>query len=164
VTGRVVTHADAPRSYVVNTSNGSTIRRNRSQINVVPNSTPSSNSEPSEPIRELIMTRSRTGTKITPPQRLGVNIQEGEMWHNCIGLYLVCVTSSFHASIFAVIKCAPGVVFLSWFNNLLRILHHQGATAPIKEQQLTTLLQAAQFAQALRHHPNTLSHRQCYRT
>jgi len=39
VTGRVVTHADAPRSYVVNTSNGSTIRRNRSQINVVPNST-----------------------------------------------------------------------------------------------------------------------------
>jgi len=70
VTGRVVTHADAPRSYVVNTSNGSTIRRNRSQINVVPNSTPPSNSEPSEPIREPIMTRSRTGMKITPPQRL----------------------------------------------------------------------------------------------
>ena len=70
VTGRVVTHADAPRSYVVNTSNGSTIRRNRSQINVVPNSTSPSNSEPSEPIREPIMTRSRTGTKITPPQRL----------------------------------------------------------------------------------------------
>ena len=69
VTGRVVTHATTPRSYVVNTSN-STVRRNRSQINVAPNSTSSSSSNVPNPIREPIMTRSRTGTPVAPPDRL----------------------------------------------------------------------------------------------
>ena len=69
VTGRVATHATAPRLYVVNTSS-STIRRNRSQINVVPNATPPSSSTPSQQIRKPIITRSRTGTLVAPPKRL----------------------------------------------------------------------------------------------
>ena len=48
----------------------------------------------------------------------------------------MCVTSSLHASIFVVIKRAPGVVFLSWFNNLLRILHTRLLT---QYSELTTV-------------------------
>ena len=67
VTGHVATHATAPRSYVVNTSS-STIRQNRK---FVPNATPPSSSTPSEQIHEPIITRSRTGTLVAPPKRLG---------------------------------------------------------------------------------------------
>ena len=67
--GRVVAHANAPRSYVVDTPSGA-IRRNRSQLNVVPQPAPSSDSTPLRSTREPIMTRSRTGTSISPPNRL----------------------------------------------------------------------------------------------
>lgn len=63
----------APRSYTVTTNTG-TVRRNRSHLNVVPQpvrTDPSSDQPMSEPPeRELIMTRSRTGTPIVPPARL----------------------------------------------------------------------------------------------
>ncbi len=64
--GRVLTHADAPRSYVIEAPSGP-IRRNRGQLNVVPNPPDTSAAEPS---RSLIQTRTRTGTQIHPPNRL----------------------------------------------------------------------------------------------
>ena len=66
VTGRVVTHATTPRSYVANTSN-STVRHNSSQINVAPNSTSPPSSNVSNPIREPITTQSHMGTPVVPP-------------------------------------------------------------------------------------------------
>ena len=62
-------HTVAPRSYMVTTSSG-TIRRNRSQLNAVPNTAPRPGPPPSTTTRKQIMTHSRTGTAITPPQRL----------------------------------------------------------------------------------------------
>lgn len=69
--GRVITHANAPRSYVVDTSHGP-VRRNRSQLNIMPGppSTTDSSTPSTPPIRDPIMTRSRTGTRIAPPTRL----------------------------------------------------------------------------------------------
>ena len=60
----------APRSYTVTTPTGD-IRRNRSQLNIVPDSTqPATTQQPNLSFtREPIMTRSRTGTLIVPPQR-----------------------------------------------------------------------------------------------
>ena len=73
----------APRSYMVTTPSG-TIRRNRSQLNVIPDSTETSLTKQSTEgsstkqstkqsittsTRQPIMTRSRTGTQIVPPQR-----------------------------------------------------------------------------------------------
>ena len=75
VKGRVVEPAEAPRSYIVETPSGE-VRRNRSQLNVVPEhssivepevgSSPTNASE--QPCR--IVTRSHTGTAIRPPERL----------------------------------------------------------------------------------------------
>ena len=67
VAGRTVRMAETPRSYVVQTPSGQT-RRNWSQLNVNP-STPTTE-EASEQSRSPIMTRSRTGTSISPPERL----------------------------------------------------------------------------------------------
>ena len=81
IPGRVVSPCDAPRSYVVDTESGQ-LRRNRGQINVVPEpalSEPSESSQPSgssesdtpqsTPPRR-IATCSATGTQIKPPDRL----------------------------------------------------------------------------------------------
>ena len=67
VPGQVVTVANAPRSYVVNTSSGQ-IRRNRIHLNPIPENRVQ-RSSPHQP-RSPIMTRTRTGTTIRPPQRL----------------------------------------------------------------------------------------------
>ena len=77
VPGVVVSPADRPRSYVVETPSGQ-IERNRSQLQFVPER--SENSDSSEPENtqqegespppKRIMTRSKTGTTLRPPERL----------------------------------------------------------------------------------------------
>ena len=67
VAGRTVQMADTPRSYVVQTPSGQT-RRNRSQLNVNPSTPTTEVTE--EHSHSPIMTRSRTGTSINPPERL----------------------------------------------------------------------------------------------
>lgn len=83
VPGRVSGQLDMPRSYDVSTQSG-VVRRNRRHLNVVPGdtraSTPGNNgdvSNASDPVSpspvtppRQIMTRSRTGTIIRPPDRL----------------------------------------------------------------------------------------------
>ena len=77
-TGTVRHQADAPRSYIIDTPSGQ-IRRNRHHLNVVPQNKP--NQEPTDsptqeeanpPVtsRERIITRSRSGISIRPPDRL----------------------------------------------------------------------------------------------
>ena len=65
--GRIVSSANAPRSYIVQTPSGE-VRRNRNQLNVnpTPNETPTTTTRDRSPIR----TRSRTGTATHPPNRL----------------------------------------------------------------------------------------------
>lgn len=77
VQGRVVSPADRPRSYVVETSMGQ-IERNQSQLRVIPEAesdqqievkSANENAVPSNPSRR-IMTRSRTGTTVSKLDRL----------------------------------------------------------------------------------------------
>jgi len=65
--GRVMRMADTPRSYVVQTPTGN-LRRNRHQLN--PNLSPTDPQPTTAGDRSPIMTRSRTGTPISPPDRL----------------------------------------------------------------------------------------------
>ena len=90
IPGRIVTPAETPRSYIVETPTGE-VRRNRSQLRAVPENeqgnaqaqptipTPTEPGTPmptqqSTPVAQstprVIMTRSRTGTEIRPPDRL----------------------------------------------------------------------------------------------
>ena len=77
IKGRVVSSAEHPRSYVVETPTGE-IRRNRSHINVVPEQAETEQPEAeapqasrsAEPPPNTIMTRSRSGAQIRPPDRL----------------------------------------------------------------------------------------------
>ena len=66
-TGRVVSSANAPRSYLVDTPHGQ-IRCNRLHITPMPNSNEIDTNE--RPNRSPIRTRSRTGVTINPPERL----------------------------------------------------------------------------------------------
>ena len=66
VSGTVISPADTPRSYMVETPAG-LLHRNRQHLNQVPKNEESSNQETFT--REPIMTRSRTGTRIQPPDR-----------------------------------------------------------------------------------------------
>jgi hypothetical protein len=69
--GHVRSSAEIPRSYIIETPSGS-IQRNRRHLKPIPNNTSqqiaSGPSEPEQP--NVIMTRSRTGTEIIPPERL----------------------------------------------------------------------------------------------
>ena len=67
VAGRTVSPAAEPRSYYVETPSG-TVRRNRSHLNIGPSTSPTDSS--TDRNRSPIKTRSRTGTVITPPDRL----------------------------------------------------------------------------------------------
>ena len=70
VPGQTVCHSTTPRLYVANTPSG-TIRRNRSQINLAPSgNTPQPQPPNHADTRDPIMTRTRTGTAILPPERL----------------------------------------------------------------------------------------------
>ena len=67
--GRVITSADAPRSYVVETESGD-IRRNRAHITSRPESNTSSSTNTNVPSQSRVATRSQTGTHVRPPMRL----------------------------------------------------------------------------------------------
>ena len=71
--GRVIAPANAPRSYLVETPSGQ-VRRNHTHLNVIPETQPpeheSTTGATPTPTRSPIMTRSRTGTNIAPPNRL----------------------------------------------------------------------------------------------
>ncbi len=82
IQGRVIGPARPPRSYIVETPTGQ-IHRNREHLNVIPepvlgqehqtdsNETPVVEPPPqAQPTPKIIMTRSRTGTIIRPPDRL----------------------------------------------------------------------------------------------
>ena len=76
VRGRVVSPANRPISYIVETPNRQ-IKRNQSQLQVVPNveteSETISQQTETETVPETprrIMTRSRTGTAVSKPDRL----------------------------------------------------------------------------------------------
>ena len=74
--GIVVSPANSPRSYLVDTPTG-TIRRNRQHLNVAPTQpnestktqTETEHSTDSEATRRIV-TRSQTGTVVKPPERL----------------------------------------------------------------------------------------------
>ena len=67
-TGKVISAADTPHSYIVEMPIGQ-VRRNRQHPNIIPpNSKSNDRTEP--PTQEQIMTRSRTETIISPPDRL----------------------------------------------------------------------------------------------
>ena len=66
--GKVVSTAQSPRSYVVQTSSGQ-LRRNRSDIKVMPIPATQNDGQlcGGQPTR--MMTRTQTGTEIKPPAR-----------------------------------------------------------------------------------------------
>lgn len=66
--GRVTAQGDTPRSCLIETTSGE-IRRNRVQLNIRPDSQSSSHTSQT-PTRSPIMTRSRSGTYVGPPDRL----------------------------------------------------------------------------------------------
>jgi len=69
VRGTIGSTADTPHSYIFETPSGQ-VRRNRQHLNVVPrNQGQTDQPEPTQ-IQDPIMTRSRTGTAIVPPNRL----------------------------------------------------------------------------------------------
>jgi len=70
VSGRVVSTSDTPRSYVVDTPTGR-VKRNRAHIIPQPPANcDNNNNTPPQDSDNQIMTRSRTGTVIRPPDRL----------------------------------------------------------------------------------------------
>ena len=66
--GRVITPADTPRSYLVETPSGQ-IRRNQQHLNIIPNSTEVTLRDNIPAARSRIMTRLQTGTGIVAPKR-----------------------------------------------------------------------------------------------
>ena len=69
IAGRTVTTGHTPRSYIIETARGE-IRRKISQLNVYPSTTDNSSRQAEDLHRSQIMTCSRTGTPISPPERL----------------------------------------------------------------------------------------------
>ena len=69
--GTVTATTDASRSYLVETPSG-TVRRNRAQLYVMPEAQPSTTTTDLSltQVRSPILTRSRSGVQITPPNRL----------------------------------------------------------------------------------------------
>ena len=65
--GTVVRPANAPRSYIVDTPSGE-VRRNRQQLNIVPQTVDNSTST-NQPA-DLAATTQRSGVAIHPPERL----------------------------------------------------------------------------------------------
>ena len=60
--------AGTPRSYLVDTPTG-TLRRNRGDLNVMPHGH-NTDELTSQTVRSPILTRSKTGTQIRPPDRI----------------------------------------------------------------------------------------------
>ena len=77
ILGRVITPANTPRSYLVETPTGR-IRRNQQHLNIVPeNTTDPTLSDRVPATRSRMMTRSQTGTEIVPPKRY--QLQRGDV-------------------------------------------------------------------------------------
>ena len=68
--GMTVRGAEAPRSYIVQAFAGE-VCRNRSQLNINPSTT--TDTQPIANSHSPVLTRSRTGTVINPPDRLIYN-------------------------------------------------------------------------------------------
>ena len=64
--GTVISPAGTPRSYIVETSNGQ-VRRNQQHLTPIP-----TEQHPCVTRSSPVQTRSRTGTVVTPPNRLGI--------------------------------------------------------------------------------------------
>ena len=73
--GQIVSRATTPRSYLVQTDSG-TVRRNRRHLTAMPRSLPT-NQQNTNSERNLVMTRSRTGTMRRPPLRF----RRGDVGH-----------------------------------------------------------------------------------
>ena len=69
--GQVQSSAGAPRSYVVETPTGS-VRQSRSHLRTVPDVPHLTRTESTSPEPNRVMTRSRTGTQIRPPDKLNL--------------------------------------------------------------------------------------------
>ena len=70
IPGTVVSPGETPRSHVVETPTG--VRRNRIHLNVAPEmSSEAQESSPTASPPKVIMTQSKTGTTVHPPDRLG---------------------------------------------------------------------------------------------
>ena len=71
--GKVISTAETPKSYIVETDSG-TVRRNRQHLTVIPKRTVNTPVEQESTFSgsrsSPIMTRSKTGTAIVPPERL----------------------------------------------------------------------------------------------
>ena len=69
IRGTVVMSGENPRSYVVETPTGELVR-NRQHLNVVPEASSEDTRNPESTQPKVIMTRSKTGTAVLPPERL----------------------------------------------------------------------------------------------
>ena len=69
VTGTVSHRANTPRSYIIKTQSRE-IRRNRQHLSVVPTPREHSPDSDRQPLRSPVVTRSRSGIVIRPPERL----------------------------------------------------------------------------------------------
>ena len=77
IPGRVITPANTPKSYLVETPTGR-IRRNQQHLNIVPeNTTDPTLSDHGPATRSRMMTRSQTGTEIVPSKRY--QLQRGDV-------------------------------------------------------------------------------------
>ena len=91
ITGRTVTTSDTPRSYIMETAIGE-ICRNRSQLNVNPSTTDSSSRQGEDLHRSQILTCSRTGASISPPERLKAPIHDATCSLQPVACYsVVCI-------------------------------------------------------------------------
>ena len=71
IPGTVVSPGETPRSHVVETPTGE-VRRNGIHLNVTPETSyEAQGSSPTTSPPKVIMTRSKTGTTVHPPERLG---------------------------------------------------------------------------------------------
>ena len=82
--GRVIIPAATPRSYIVETPRGGQVRRNRAHLNprastTTPAQPPTQAIPADNPTPNRIMTRSRTGTIINPPQRFNPSSRRGDV-------------------------------------------------------------------------------------
>ena len=69
ISGTVVSAGENPRSYIVETLIGQ-VQRNRSHLHVVPESSAEEQSSTSASTPQVIMTRSKTGATLNPPDGL----------------------------------------------------------------------------------------------
>ena len=75
-TGKVISAADTPRSYIVETPTGH-VSKNRQHLNIIPR-TVNQKIVPNLLLKNRL-TRSRTGTIVSPPDRLWIHLRKGDV-------------------------------------------------------------------------------------